>query len=52
MKKTTIIYWVFTGLFSALMLFSSIPGMLNSPDAVKFMAMLGYPLHTSVCFLA
>ena len=45
MKKTKIIYWIFTGLFSALMVFSSIPDILNLPDAVTFMTMLGYPLY-------
>jgi len=43
MKKTKIIYWIFTGLFAALMLFSSIPDILNSPDVVLFMTQLGYP---------
>lgn len=43
MKKTKIIYWIFTGLFCALMLLSSIPDILNSPDAVVFMNTLGYP---------
>jgi len=43
MKKTKIIYWIFTGLFSALMLFSSIPDILNMPEAVQFMTLLGYP---------
>jgi len=43
MKKTRIIYWVFTGLFSALMLFASIPDVLVVPDAVAFINHLGYP---------
>lgn len=44
MKKTTTIYWIFTGLFGALMLFTAVPDILNSPDAVKFMnEHLGYP---------
>ena len=43
MKKTKIIYWIFTGLFAALMLFSSIPGLLKDPNALKFMADLQYP---------
>ncbi len=45
MKKTRILYWVFTGLFAALMLFSAIPDVLCVPDAVKFMTALGYPLY-------
>lgn len=43
MKKTKIIYWIFTGLLAALMLLSSIPDILNVPDAVAFMTQLGYP---------
>src|SRR5215471_9128540 len=44
MKKTNIFYWVFTGLFAALMLFSSIPDILNTADTQKFMHdQLGYP---------
>ena len=45
MKKTNIIYWTFTGIFAALMAFSAIPDVLNSPDAVKFMSALGYPAY-------
>ena len=45
MKKTNIIYWIFTGLFGAGMLFSAIPDVLCVPDAVKFMTMLGYPVY-------
>ena len=44
MKKINIFYWIVTGLFSALMLFSAIPDILNTSDAVKLMSgMLGYP---------
>jgi hypothetical protein len=43
MKKTKILYWVITGIFSAFMLFSAIPDMLVVPDAVTFMNHLGYP---------
>jgi hypothetical protein len=45
MKKTKIIYWIFTGLFTALMIFSSIPDILNTPEAVAFMTLLGYPSY-------
>lgn len=45
MKKTKTLYWIFTGLFAALMVFSSIPDIMNSPDAVIFMTHLGYPLY-------
>jgi uncharacterized membrane protein YphA (DoxX/SURF4 family) len=43
MKKTNTIYWIFTGIFAALMLFSALPDASNNPDAVKFMTGLGYP---------
>lgn len=45
MKKTKIIYWVFTGLFGAIMFLTAIPDVLSSPDAVTFMTKLGYPLY-------
>ena len=45
MKKTNTFYWIFTGLFAALMLFSAIPDILNAPEAVAFMTNLGYPLY-------
>ncbi len=45
MKNTKTIYWIFTILFAALMLASSIPDVLNLPDAVKFMTALGYPKY-------
>jgi hypothetical protein len=43
MKKINIIYWIITGLFSAFMLFSSVPDILSTPDAITFMNKLGYP---------
>jgi hypothetical protein len=46
MKKTKIFYWVFTGLFSAMMLGSAIPDVMSSPIAVQGMHQeLGYPLY-------
>jgi len=40
------LYWVFTGLFSALMLASAIPDILVDPVAVKGMHEgLGYPVY-------
>jgi len=46
MKKTNIIYWISTGLFAALMAFTSIPDVINGPDAVAFMTgHLGYPKY-------
>jgi len=44
MKKANIFYWVFTGLFSAMMLGSAIPDIFSSPIAVQGMHNeLGYP---------
>ena len=46
MKKTNILYWIFTSLFAAMMLFSSIPDVLSDPIAVQGMHVeLGYPLY-------
>ena len=45
MKKTKILYWIITGLFSAFMLFSAVPDILVVPDAVKLITGLGYPAY-------
>jgi hypothetical protein len=46
MKKINILYWIFTGLFAALMLMSAIPDVISSPIAVTGMHDgLGYPLY-------
>ena len=46
MKKTKIIYWIFTSLFAFLMLGSAIPDILSMPVAVKGMHEgLGYPIY-------
>ena len=46
MKKTKLLYWVFTILFAALMLFSAIPSILTNADSIKLMHdMLGYPVY-------
>src|SRR5882762_1506351 len=45
MKKTKILYWIITGLFSAFMLFSAIPDIMVVPDAITFMNHLGYPIY-------
>ncbi|MFI5222245.1 MAG: DoxX family protein [Bacteroidia bacterium] len=46
MKKIKILYWIFTGLFAAMMLFSAMPDILVVPDAVTFMSTtLGYPKY-------
>ncbi|HEY5745214.1 MAG TPA: DoxX family protein [Chryseolinea sp.] len=46
MKKINILYWVFTGLFAALMIFSSFSNIVTAPDAVELIkAKLGYPTY-------
>jgi hypothetical protein len=45
MKKTRIIYWIFTVLFAVFMGFTAIPDILKSDDAVKFITHLGYPIY-------
>lgn len=45
MKKTNIIYWIFTGLFAAFMLFTSVGDIMVSKEAVDFMTLLGYPKY-------
>ncbi|MEO5570622.1 MAG: DoxX family protein [Bacteroidia bacterium] len=46
MKKINILYWVFTGTFGAFMLFSAIPDIMNTKEAVDFMTgLLGYPKY-------
>src|SRR5687768_6798357 len=46
MKKINILYWVFTGLFGAFMLFSAIPDIIVVPEAVDMISnQLGYPKY-------
>lgn len=43
MKKVKAWYWIITIIFSLFMISTSIPDILMSEDAVKFMRSLGYP---------
>jgi hypothetical protein len=44
MKKVKVLYWVFTGLMLALMLFSGISGLINPEQSQALIAThLGYP---------
>ncbi len=45
MKKTKLFYWIITGLFAAFMLFSSIPDIIASPEAMTMVMGLGYPAY-------
>lgn len=44
-KRDTILFWVFTGLFSAFMFTSIIPNILSSQEWVDVFNQLGYPLY-------
>ncbi len=44
-KRTPMLFWVFTGLFSAFMLSSAIPNILSAPEWVEIFKQLGYPLY-------
>jgi len=43
MKKTTTLYWIFTGLFAFIMLGSAIPDILIMPMAVEGFKGIGFP---------
>jgi uncharacterized membrane protein YphA (DoxX/SURF4 family) len=45
MKKTKILYWVFTGLFAFVMLGSSIPDILVIPEAAQGFKEIGLPVY-------
>jgi uncharacterized membrane protein YphA (DoxX/SURF4 family) len=45
MKKTNILYWIFTGLFAAVMLLSGIQNILVTPESVDLLTKLGYPTY-------
>ena len=45
MKGINIFYWIFTGLWTAFMLLCAIPDLLRIPDAVSWLAHLGYPSY-------
>jgi len=45
-RTITILYWVFTILFAALMVFSAAGGLQPTADTIKFMHdVLGYPIY-------
>jgi hypothetical protein len=45
MKKTKTWYWIITGIFAAFMLFTAIPDIMVTPEAVTFITGLGYPVY-------
>lgn len=44
-KRDTLLFWIFTGLFCAYMLTSTIPNILSAPEWVEVFNQLGYPLY-------
>jgi len=49
-KRTQILYWVFTGLMAVAILFSSIPDIMVTQQAVDIFNHLGFP-HYMIAFL-
>ena len=45
MKKTNIIYWIFTGLMVAVLGFGSVYNAVSAPEAVAYVTRLGYPAY-------
>src|SRR5689334_18533044 len=45
MKRTKVLYWVFTILFGGFMLFSAIPDIIITKQAEDIFKMLGYPMY-------
>jgi hypothetical protein len=45
MKTTKILYWVFTILICALMLFSAFGTFANNPEGAAFAKQIGFPLY-------
>jgi DoxX-like family len=46
MKRTNILYWSFTGIFAAFMLFSAVPNIMSDEASVELInKMLGYPVY-------
>jgi uncharacterized membrane protein YphA (DoxX/SURF4 family) len=45
MKTTNVLYWISTGLLTALMLMSGVTNLLSVPEAVEGFKHLGYPAY-------
>lgn len=46
MKKINLIYWIFTSILVAVMLFSGITSILNTPESIKMLCgHFGYPAY-------
>jgi hypothetical protein len=45
MRSIKILYWVFTGLFAAFMVFSAIPNIMVNQQSIDIFTQLGYPTY-------
>ena len=45
MKKTKIIYWVLTGLMSAMLGIGSVFDAISAPEAIEHITRIGYPAY-------
>lgn len=45
MKTSKILYWVFTSLFAAFMIFSAIPNIMVNQQSIDIFTSLGYPTY-------
>lgn len=45
MKSIKTWYWILTILFAVFMIFTAVPDVLKSPDAMAFIQQLGYPAY-------
>jgi uncharacterized membrane protein YphA (DoxX/SURF4 family) len=46
MKKINIFYWVFTGLYALVIIGTSVPNVMSSPESVEIVVkQLGYPAY-------
>ena len=45
MKTTKILYWIFTALFAAFMIFSAIPNIMVNQQSIDIFTSLGYPKY-------
>ncbi len=48
MKTNNILYWTFTGIICALMLFSAISSLTNNPQGAEVFKHLGYPIYFGI----
>lgn len=47
MKKTNILYWIFTGLFALAMFMSGVQNAMVTPESIDLFNHLGFPVYMS-----